>query len=75
MVWIYWQKEVSGGCIGVYWLCIVMVEELENPEVKGWRKGYHHLDDYEKRDEKEVYTWLLQIRVIYKTSDIATRVF
>lgn len=40
-----------------------MVGEIKNSEENGWKKGYHHLDSYEKGDEEEVCTRLLQIRV------------
>jgi len=51
------------------------VGELENSKEKGWWRGYHNLDDYEKGDKEEVCTWILQIRVIQKTSDIKTKLF
>jgi len=52
-----------------------MVGEIENSEDTGWKRGYHHLDDYKKGDEEEVCTQLLQIRVIYKNPHITTRFF
>jgi len=63
--WLYWRLLIMHCYGGRTW----------KSREKGWRKEYHHLDDYEKGDEKEVYTWLLQTKVIHKTSDIATRFF